>query len=448
VFALQRLAGNRAVGQLLAREVTSTIAGHYVRLVVGSDVSLPLVAMAWTRTAHGSLDDAALSQLHDVALAGDKTVDDNERLFLAALLDAANASRWHTDDVPQAGSVIVFSADSITAANRRRVQDVGRTAHTQRTWPTESGDPAEHAARLDADIMYLAGAFAQVARDTIALADERKLSHLAIYYAMLNGASDSTEGDRAFAGAVYVIARREGLDDAAERIIKGTVKVDEVSRSLLPHQAEGMYMAEASAGGFKGDTLYLPSEIKFSSLVAQGTVVHELTHAGQEADATSLRSPTVEDSEFEAFLAEAGTMVWGVMRRTGADRERAVEDVARQIPLVTLLCMLISATTVLDDTKAVAAVREIHAKVQQVGQPTVALGLSETDLTKFIAGLEDEQRHDQFSDALEKRARHEIDKLYRGIDPARERGYVGESQLDTLAADAPAAKAATPTPAR
>jgi hypothetical protein len=41
-----------------------------------------------------------------------------------------------------------------------------------------------------------------------------------------------------------------------------------------------------------------------------------------------------------------------------------------------------------------------------------------------------------------------LDKLYRGIDPARERGYVGESQLDTLAADAPAAKAATPTPAR
>lgn len=231
--------------------------------------------------------------------------------------------------MPAAGTVVVFSAGSITAANRRRVQDVGRTAHTWRSWPTDSDDPAEHAARLDADIVYLAGPFAQAARDTIALAGERKINHIAV--AMLNGASDSTEGDRAFAGAVYVIARREGLDEAAKLIMNRTIKVDEVPRSLLAHQAEGMYEPEASAGGFKGDTLYLPSDIRFLSLVAQGTVVHELTHAGQEADAKSLRTPTVEDSEFGAFLAEAGTMLWGVIRRSGAERDRAVEEIAREI---------------------------------------------------------------------------------------------------------------------
>lgn len=107
----------------------------------------------------------------------------------------------------------------------------------------------------------------------------------------------------------------------------------------------------------------------------------------------------------------------------------------------TFLCMLIAATTVLDDTKAVAAVREILAKVQRVGQADTVLGLSASDLERFIAGLEDDERHDQFSEALEKRARNAIDRLYRGIARSPERGYVGESQLDTLAADAPAATA-------
>jgi hypothetical protein len=147
----------------------------------------------------------------------------------------------------------------------------------------------------------------------------------------------------------------------------------------------------------------VPRDIRFSSLVAQGTVVHELTHAGQEADATSLRTPTVEDSEFEAFLAEAVTMVWGVMKRSGTERDRAVEEIALAISLPTLLCTLIAATTVLDYTKALAAVREIHAGVQRVGQSESARGLSASDLERFIAGLEDEERHDAFSDALEKR---------------------------------------------
>ena len=440
VLALQRLVGNRATARLLSREVVSTIAGQYVRLVVGSDISISLVALAWSRTTSGPLDDVALAMLHDWALAGDETVDDNERLFLAALLDAGNARSWHADDTPGAGTVIVFSTGSITAPNRQRVRDVGRTAHVERTWPTDTDDPAEHAARLDADIIYLAGPFAQAARDTIVLADERKINHIAVYYAMLNGASDSTEGDRAFAGAAYVIARREGLDEAAKLIMNRTIKVDEVPRSALPADTEGMYVPEASAGGRKGDTLYLPSDLRFSSLVAQGTVVHELTHALQEADATSLRTPPVQDSEFEAFMAEAVTVVWGVMKRTGAERDRAVEEIARAIQLPTLLCMLIGATTVLDETKALAAVRAIHAEIQLVGQRETARGLSPSDLEKFIAGLENEQRHDVFSEALEKRAREAIDKLYRGIAPAEERGYVGESQLDTLAADAPGAR--------
>ena len=439
-LALQRLVGNRAAAQLLAREVVPTLAGNYVRLTVGSDVSLPLATMAWTLTEHGPLDDSAIATLRAVALVGDETIDDNERLLMAALLDAGNGRAWHAGDVPLLGTTIAFPAASITAANRHRIQDAGRTAHTELTWPTETGDPAEHAARLDQDIIYLAGPFAQAARDTIALADERHINHIAVYLAMLHGASDSTEGDRAFAGAVYVIARREGLDDVAKLILSGTVKVDEVTRASLGEDVGGMYQPEANARGFKGDTLYLPSDMRFSSLIAQGTVVHELTHAGQEADATSLRVPTVEDSELEAFMAEAGFYLSAVFRRSGDERARAVEEIAKDISLPQMLCMLIWATMAINDDKAIAVVREVHEKVMSVGLLETAHGLSDADLQRFITGLQDEDRHDDFAQALEKRARRAVDKLYRGIGTARERGYVGEGQLDMIDADAPGAK--------
>ena len=223
---------------------------------------------------------------------------------------------------------------------------------------------------------------------------------------MLHGASDSTEGDRAFAGAAYVIARREGLDDTAKLILNGTIKVDEVPRSALPNKdAEGMYEPEASAGGFKGDTLYLPSDMRFSSLIAQGTVVHELTHAVQEADAKELRTPTVEDAELEAFTAEAGFYLSAVFRRSGAERGHAVEEIAKEISPPSLLGMLLVATQALNDDKAVAVVREVQAKVQEVGDLDARLALSTTDLERFIAGLQDEERHDTFTNALEKRAR-------------------------------------------
>jgi hypothetical protein len=50
--------------------VVTNPVGQYVTLTVGADISVPLAAIAWTRTTNGPLDDAALAQAHQVALAG------------------------------------------------------------------------------------------------------------------------------------------------------------------------------------------------------------------------------------------------------------------------------------------------------------------------------------------------------------------------------------------
>src|SRR6185437_14258740 len=110
--------------------------------------------------------------------------------------------------------------------------------------------------------------------------------------------------DRAFAAAVYAIARREHLD-VAEDILAGKIKVDEVPQTALPKNAGAEYQPEATGGGGKGDTLYLPSGIKFGTLPGQATVVHELTHAAQDKSATAPRTLSVHDAEEEAYRAEA-----------------------------------------------------------------------------------------------------------------------------------------------
>ena len=101
--------------------------------------------------------------------------------------------------------------------NRRIVRDSGRSVHPE---PTES-DKAFIKAPLDRDIVAMTGAFRIVAMQTLKLADKAGIDHLKVYFAMLNGASDSTPGDRAYAGAAYVIATSEGMTDIAREIMAG-----------------------------------------------------------------------------------------------------------------------------------------------------------------------------------------------------------------------------------
>ena len=228
-------AGNRAVAQVLARRVVGNDAAtRVVKLEVGFELTEKLARAAWTLTAKGPLDEAGVESLRQIALEQYfDTIDDDERLFIAALLDAGNASKLH-EQYPRGfsdnGSVIEFNAASITETNRRIVRDSGRSVRLQ---PTES-DKAFIKDTLDQDIVAMTGPFRIVAMQTLKLADKAGIDHVKVYFAMLNGASDSTPEH---------------------------LKIDEVSSTWFDAEGEGSHaeFVPESSGQRKGDTIYVPA---------------------------------------------------------------------------------------------------------------------------------------------------------------------------------------------
>lgn len=455
VLALQRRVGNRATLRLLSRRAITAGSAAAVRLTLGSDVDPLLAAVAWELTRDGPLDGAGIAKLRGAALRSGDTIDDNERMLIAALIDTDGAHKLHAEHphgvVP--GDTIELRVASITRANRERVRDFGRTTPT-RVRLHEGKDDAGWEASLAQAIVQDAGAFAGAARDALAIADAAGVLHQDLYTAMHNAASDSTEGDRAFAAAVYAIARQEHMAVAAD-LLAGRVKVDEVPPTYLPNKdVQGMYQPEASSGGRKGDTLYLRADTKFLSLEWQATIVHELTHAELDAStAIPEKSPTdpsadrakLVDDERAAYDAEARFLLKSIGARSGAARDRAIAEVARYLPPTTLLCMVGAATEVLGQDEAVADLRAIYDEMRWSGQPETRRTLERSDFEDFMSRLlgDSEDRRYAASRELDRR----IAISLTGVDPvtgkvvakdapyfdfhsAPDEGLRGESVLD------------------
>jgi hypothetical protein len=428
VLRLQRSAGNRATARLLQRSELTTGPAPVLRLVIGPDVGWPFAALAWAHTRDGPLDDSAIALLRRIAL-GDETIDDNERMFIAALIDGANASKLHAEHPSGLllGETIEFSAASITTTNRARVRDYDRTKVPTRI-ALHKGDED---AVVVTNIMEVAGAFSAAARDALAIAHAAHVPPAELLAAMLSGASDSTAGDRAFAGAVYAIAKQEHMGVAAD-ILAGRIKVDEVTQSPMPKNAAGMYESEAGSGGAKGDTVYLPSNLSFLTLTGQATVVHELTHAGQDKATESPTKSPVVDAEEESFRAEADFLLTAIARRTGEARKGAVEEVAKEIGPPTLLCMVLVATEVLCNDTAIAALKDVYDEVRWAGHPDTIASLKRDEFTDLLVRTADEDLHYDAVKDLEGRIAKAITSDYRGIEPATDAGLRGESQLDRI----------------
>jgi hypothetical protein len=310
------------------RRVETTYGIRYARFRVGVELTPELAQAGWAATLTGPLDAAGLRKLHDVALRHwSSTIDDDERMFMAALMDAENARSLHVEH--PTGFVnedeIRFTAASITAANRHVVQDVGR-----RDVPPDRSDPkAKHVPgdtlELDRQIREMAGMFAATANAALKLADKVGVSHAAVYFAMINGASDSTPDDRAYAGAAYVIAVEAGIDVAPD-ILRGRLKIDAVPSAYLAKvdpDAKGAYFARAST--LKGDTLYLRWDTDPERLDARATIVHELTHAKTDRDKPEI---TNAQDEARSFEAEMRYVVAHIKPLTGTARTQAVNEAA------------------------------------------------------------------------------------------------------------------------
>jgi hypothetical protein len=340
VLALQRGAGNRAVGALL-RKVDTSQKIAMVRFVIGTEIHSALARLAWAKTSGGrALDDAAIKELREVSLRGDETIDDDERMFIAALLDRLNAERLHflfPHGFSNEGDEIELPVQRITAANRARVRDFGRSdvPRASRPAPGRKRDP-------DQAMLDMAGPHADTVRKALALADRSRVPHGDVQAAMLAAASDSTPSDRALAAAVYTVARSVGLPGAAD-LQAGKLKVDAVDAAVIGEHAAAVYQTAGS--GRKGDTLYVRATFDVDDLDQQGTVVHELSHA---ADDKAVSRPTLgaaEQMELKAFRAQARFYLKRLQELFGDARDKAIEHLAEHAGPVRIYTMLMEANS-------------------------------------------------------------------------------------------------------
>ena len=364
-LTLQRTAGNRATRALLQRAVITGEKLPMVRFTVGVEIDASLAALAWSRTAAGALDETALAELRQVALRTDETIDDDERMFIAALLDPRNAQRLHAmlpHGFSAADPEISFPVQWISAESRRKVRDIGRSA------ASPSGGP-----------------FASTVRKALALADSARIPHADVNAAMIAAASDSTPGDRAFAAAVFVIARGAGLG-VADDLLAGRIKVDEVPAAYIGSWAAAKYQSGGS--GRKGDTVYLPSSFDVGDLAQQGTVVHELTHASDDKAASAVRTGEADRMELHACRAQAAFYLRSLGELSGAARDQAIDAVAATAGEVRVYTMILEANVapVEDYDDLISIISEINVKCGALGGRAWnrAIGASNAELEPLV----------------------------------------------------------------
>ena len=298
------------MARLLQRRVVA-VSGKAsdVEFVVGREISAAL-ARAAKVAAVGGITPKELGKLREVALA-DGTITDDERMFLAGLLQADNAAAVATMSVTPA-SAITFSAQSIRP-HMAEVRDFGRATPDPEVTKElraayneylENFNPHMRAARDAAikQIHALTGStWRRQADAVIALSTLWAGETLT---AMLAAASDSTPGDMVMAGAVYIVAAQAAHPLAGD-IKAGRIKVDQ-----LPGPAKGDDFAHYVAfgggeQGDKGDTIYVYSDLDVHNLAHRRAIIHELEHAldDKSTDAGHWRPAKHDQAEIRAYRA-------------------------------------------------------------------------------------------------------------------------------------------------
>lgn len=405
VLALQTSVGNRAVSRILSSRYEPAIdlatrrpggpdrslqrrftsdgrGGWLMQFTVGTEISSELAAEAFDLTRKGPLDDGDLAELRKLALASDRSIDDNERMFLAALLDGRNAAAMHSSHASGGfgtGASVTFPGDTITAANRDRVRDFDRDPE-QKTSMELGAKPA----RFDKLIVGLADRqFSAAAQQLVKLAASDKVPYERVYEAMLAAASDSTPGDRVFAGAAYVIAKRAKLQ-VADDLLSGAIKIDEVPPADIRGTAEYVTMSTLVR---KGDTIYLPTNFDIASLAHQGLLVHELTHAGRDKAATGPGFIAVDVFELEGYRAQGRYWLNQMQALRGSALTAAIAALAQDANELSILAMLVETR---GDPPVSDIARSPFVLIGQINRASTnglapqdwnnAIGLNDTDL--------------------------------------------------------------------
>jgi hypothetical protein len=281
---------------------------------VSSGITLDLLKAAQKRVSKGPLKSVEdLRDLRQIALA-DQTISDAERLFLAALLDAENAKRVAAVDLKSTTGPSLklrFALDDETEKRIHAVEQLGRPA-------AGKGTP-------EAQIQALASGREKNAKAILQFVKERKVAAADVLAAMQTAASDFTVGDMVAAGAAYAVAEA-AAHPQADDLKPGRIKVDEMA---LDDPTVAQYIPTASGRVWKGDTMYLRPTFDITSVFDRSSVIHELTHAGQDKARTKPEVVSKTDLEPDAYIAGAGYVLQELSRLKDAALTTAAKQVAK-----------------------------------------------------------------------------------------------------------------------
>jgi len=346
------------IGRAVVNDATGTATAFEFR--AGIELRLEFMQLAQQLIGPGVLHNRGLRALRNAALNAHGTVDDHERMFMAGLTVATNAALLRGVRLAVAASV-TFPLATITP-NLARVEDLGREAV-----PASVTAPQARAAaalmRLDVvgagrelsaaetaatrEITARAGTYRDTAEDVVDFANLRGLGLATVLEAMLNAASDSSPGDRVFAGLVYTVAAAAGMPEAAQ-VRAGRIQVDAMAPSAfasLPGAA-GMvaaYVTVAQAGGAKGDTVYVQTTLDIYDLSDRSNVVHELTHARDDVTGAGARV-TFTDSdrmELRAYRAQGRYLLTELTATPAAERPAIIATLAGRVGVLALWGLLL-----------------------------------------------------------------------------------------------------------
>ncbi|HYJ62198.1 MAG TPA: hypothetical protein VEV62_00505, partial [Parafilimonas sp.] len=248
--------------------------------------------------ADGTLSDAEITALRTDAIARNGTVMHVELLLMAAMRNPVNVTLMQAYTT---GSLII-PMSQIKKTDEDYLSNFGRETLPDeivilnlRLLAAKFGLTVEKPEDVELElsnkaqkyIMQYAGKqFADQADKLVIDAEfsKPKVPLTEIMIAMLNGAADSTPGDKIMAGTVYSIARKAN-HPLAGKILSGALVVDALIPSVYKRIAgsgDASYQYSTDTDVLKSDTLYVPTSLDIFQLTDRALVIHELTHASDD----------------------------------------------------------------------------------------------------------------------------------------------------------------------
>jgi hypothetical protein len=223
----------------------------------------------------------------------------------------------------------------------------------------------------------------------VAFIEVNNIPAVSVLSAMYNAASDSSNGDQVMAGMVYATAAQAGHSMAAN-IASGTLKVDALIPSALQKLTnnsgvDAFYSAASLNDRVKSDTLYVPTTLNIMELPSRALIIHELTHASQDAAEANLTTGPQVDMEIGGYREQARYIMNQLLAAPADTLDMELASVAN-LSNIALFQWAFIAETIPDRARYEAIAKRVLLQSPSVAEADIdnALGLTQAEVIQRL----------------------------------------------------------------